>query len=95
MTGHIEAYVTADHSGGAIVKITVLTDDAARDDRFKAFCAEIAHHAYAALRHTKSRFLADWKMIISRFPHLEEARIALGTDLGEIVQVTDIIIMSA
>jgi translation elongation factor EF-Ts len=95
LPGYIGAYITADNTGGAIVKVAVLTDIAAQDDRFKAFCVEIACHAYMALSHTKHRFLADWKMVTKRYPNLEEARLALSMELNEIVRVTDIIIMAA
>jgi len=95
--GRVETYMHSDsiteHKGAAMVKVTVVTDFAARTDIFKAFCHEAAKHAYAALGHTR-RFLGDWSIVVRQYPHLEDQRLAVQRELHEAVQVTDVIILS-
>ncbi len=97
--GRIEIYThsdsTTENKGAAIVKITTTTDFAARTDVFKMFCRDVAMHAYGVLGHTRG-FIAGatvWDIIVRQYPELEISRLAVGRELGEAIQVTEIALL--
>jgi translation elongation factor EF-Ts len=100
VAGRIETYIHSDsiteNKGVAIVKVIAVTDFASRTPVFKAFAHDAALHVYAALAHTRSPFVAGpemWSMVIAKYPALEDQRIGLEHELGEVVRITEIAIM--
>jgi translation elongation factor EF-Ts len=97
--GRIETYIHSDNSvenkGAILIKVTADTDFAARTDVFKQFAREAAMLAYGALGHTRMRCAGSdmWSVVITKFPDLENKRIALERELGERVLITEMLLM--
>ncbi len=90
MVGRIEVYLHSDSStpqkGGALIKVTSVTDYAARTAAFIMFCQLAAKLAYAAQTEV-------WKDVIAAQPQAEAARLQVSENLRETVTVTDIKIL--
>jgi translation elongation factor EF-Ts len=89
--GRIETYLHSDaitaQKGGALVKVSCQTDFASRTADFIGFAKQAARMAYAV-------GATSWSDVIAAFPDIEDDRTVLSKNLREVIEVTDITILT-